>query len=472
MLISRKEEQKTLRTAAASDESQFIAVYGRRRVGKTYLIRETFNDNFTFQHSGLAKGTAKQQLRAFAESLEEAGMKDVQTPKDWLDAFRLLKNLIRSSNAEKKIIFIDELSWMDTPRSDLMIALENFWNAFASARKDVVLIVCASATSWMLDHVVHSRGGLYNRLTDRIHLKPFTLAECSEYASYRGLVMNQEQLMEAYMILGGVPFYWSLLKKGMSLTQNIDRMMFSDDAYLKEEFYYLFASLFRRPEAYIKIIETLAKKKNGITRNELARDAGLAASGNLTKKLSELENCGFIRKYTPFGSKKKGTVYQLIDSFTLFYFQFMDTNAGDAMLWSHMSNSPRKNTWAGLAFERVCLLHIDQIKRALGISGVQTEVFSWLCKADEDKGVEGSQIDLLIVRKDQVINLCEIKYSQKEYIISKTVNEELLRKLHDFQTVTETKSAIHITLITSVALKQNTYSGIIQSVVTGDDLFV
>ena len=471
MLISRKEEQNLLLTAAGADESQFIAVYGRRRVGKTYLVRETFNNTFTFQHSALAKGNARQQLQAFTDSLEEAGLNDYNKPNDWLEAFKLLKQLIRLSNDKKKVIFIDELSWMDTPKSDLMAALENFWNAFASARKDVLLIVCASATSWMLDHIVHNKGGLYNRLTDRIHLRPFSLSECSEYAAYRGLVMSREQIMEAYMILGGVPFYWSLMKKGNSLAQNIDRMMFSDDAYLKEEFYYLFASLFRHPDIYIRIIEALAKKKSGLTRDELAETSKLAASGNLTRRLMELENCGFIRKYSPYGNKKKGAMYQLIDNFTLFYYQFMEKNKGDNMLWSHLSNSPKKNAWAGLAFERLCLLHIDQIKRALGISGVQTEVCSWQCKTDKEKGIEGSQIDLLIVRKDQVINLCEMKYSQKEYTISNNDNDDFLRKLNDFRLVTRTKFAVHLTLITTEGLKQNLYSNTIQNVVVGNDLF-
>ena len=470
MLIAREKEISKLKESVSRDEAQFIAVYGRRRVGKTYLVRETFGNTFTFQHSGLAKGGIKQQLHAFSDSLEEAGLDDFDEPKDWLTAFKLVKKLIRSSGDEKKIIFIDELSWMDTPKSDLMAALENFWNAFASARKDVVLIVCASATSWMLDHIVHNKGGLHNRLTDRIHLQPFTLYECSEYVKYRGLVMSRTQIMEAYMILGGVPFYWSLMRKGKSLSQNIDEMMFSDDAYLKEEFYYLFASLFRKPELYIRIIETLAKKKSGLTRDEISAYSGLAASGNMTRRLTELENCGFIRKYVSYGNKKKGTIYQLIDNFTLFYYEFMEKDVRDDKLWSHLSNSPQKNSWAGLAFERLCLLHIGQIKKALGISGVQTEVCSWQCKADIDKGVEGSQIDLLIVRKDQVINLCEMKYSQKEYIITKKDKDDLMRKINDFKLVTNTHSAVHMTLVTTEGLKQNSYSDTIQSVITGAQL--
>ncbi|MBR0092649.1 MAG: ATP-binding protein [Lachnospiraceae bacterium] len=471
MLISRHEEKQLLNDAVSAKESQFIAVYGRRRVGKTYLVREVFHNRFTFQHAGLANEGTKQQLRSFSDSLEAAGLSGFDVPKDWLGAFTLLKELTRKSKDRKKIIFIDELSWMDAPKSDLMAALENFWNVFASARKDVVLIICASATSWMLDRVIHNRGGLYNRLTDRIHLKPFTLCECAEYVSYKGLVMSRDQIMEAYMILGGIPFYWSLMKKGRSLAQNIDEMIFSEDAYLKEEFYYLFASLFKRPENYIRIIAALAKKKGGLTRNELADDSKLSASGNLTRMLSELENCGFIRKYAPYGSKKKGTLYQLTDNFTLFYFQFMEKNAGDPKLWSHLSNSPKKNVWAGLAFERLCLLHTEQIKKALGISGVQTEFFSWQCKEDKDRGLEGSQIDLLMVRKDQVINLCEMKYSQKEYAISKSDHHSILAKINDFQLATGTKASIHVTLVTSTGLKANSYSNIVQKLVVGSDLF-
>ena len=269
MLLGRKKELEMLKAISCDEQSHFVAVYGRRRVGKTFLIRESYNYRFTFQHAGLSEGGMKEQLFAFTSSIKDTGYKVDKKPKNWLEAFELLKDLVRQSSEKKKIIFIDELSWMDTARSDLMMALENFWNGFASARRDVVLIVCASATSWMLSKVVHNKGGLYNRLTEQIHLQTFTLNECEEYVQAAGLVMNREQILQYYMIFGGVPFYWGFLKKGLSLSQNIDEILFVKDAPLQDEFKYLYASVFKNPEAYLKIIEALGTKKAGMTREEI-----------------------------------------------------------------------------------------------------------------------------------------------------------------------------------------------------------
>ena len=289
MIIGRETEVKLLKSISQDDYSHFVAVYGRRRIGKTFLIRESFDYRFTFQHAGLSEGGMKEQLFAFTSSMKDAGYEYKSKPKNWLEAFEGLKDLVRQSNEKRKIIFIDELSWMDTARSDLMVALENFWNGFASARKDVVLIVCASATSWMLSKIVHNKGGLYNRLTEKVNLQPFSLKECEEYVREAGLALNRNQILQYYMIVGGVPFYWGFLKKGLSLSQNIDQIMFAADAPLKDEFKYLYASVFRKPEQYIKIIETLGLKKIGMTREELIEESGIPNTGDLTTKLEELD---------------------------------------------------------------------------------------------------------------------------------------------------------------------------------------
>lgn len=472
MLVGRRKEIELLHSVLQDDKSHFVAVYGRRRVGKTFLIRESFGYRFTFQHAGLSEGGMKEQLFAFASSLKDAGYIAKRKPNNWLEAFENLKDLIKQSNEKKKVIFMDELSWMDTQKSDLMTALENFWNSFASARKDIVLIVCASATSWMLSKVVHNKGGLYNRLTQQIHLQTFTLKECEEYVQSAGLTLNRNQILQYYMIFGGVPYYWGFLKKGLSLPQNIDNALFVKDAPLKEEFKYLYASVFRHPETYVKIIEILGRKKVGMTREELIEASGIPNSGDLTAKLEELESCGFIRKYYAFGMKKKNAVYQLMDCFTLFHFQFLKDAATDEHFWSNQINTPKVNTWMGLAFERVCLEHVDQIKRKLGISGVLTEVNAWYCKANPDKGIFGSQIDLLITRKDQVINLCEMKYSGSEYTVTEKVDRSIRNKMNDLVRVTGTKYAIYPTLITTYGLVSNSYGENIQSVITLDDLFV
>ncbi|MDO5436001.1 MAG: ATP-binding protein [Clostridia bacterium] len=471
MFAGRKEELRLFRQIMQDDRSHFIAVYGRRRVGKTYLIREAFSYRFTFQHAGLSDGSLKEQLAAFDASLEDAGQRPSHKSANWMDAFNQLKDLIRGSGEKRKVIFIDELSWMDTPRCDLMTALENFWNGWASARKDIVLIVCASATSWLLSKVIHNKGGLYNRLTEQIHLRPFTLAECREYLDLNGFVFNTEQILKGYMIFGGVPYYWSLLQKGLSLPQNIDRLCFSRDALLKDEFRYLYASIFRNAENHMRIVCTLARKKAGMTREELIASSGLSNSGDLTLKLEELEVCGFIRKYTAFGMKKKSAVYQLIDFFTLFYQQFMASPPSDERFWSNRQNTPAVNVWNGLAFERVCLEHVPQLKEALGISGVLTEVHSWYCSADPEKGIFGSQIDLMLVRADQIINLCEMKYSATEFSVTEKTEQSIRRKIHDLTVRTGTRNAIHPILVTVYGITDSPHSAIFQHVITAEALF-
>ena len=471
MIIGRSNEIATLRNAMGDDQSHFIAVYGRRRIGKTYMIREAYGYRFTFQHAGIYKGTRTEQLYGFKASLKEAGMEVAADFGNWLEAFEALKDLIRQSSEKKKVIFIDELSWMDTAKSDLIRALENFWNGWASARTDIVLIVCTSATSWMISRIIHNKGGLYNRLTERIRLGEFCLAECEDYVKSRSIALNRAQIMEYYMIFGGVPYYWSFIKPGQSIAQNVDRVLFAEDAPLADEFEYLYAAIFRNPKKYIEIIKTLGTRKAGMTREEIIYNSDLKNSGDLTDKLEELINCGFIRKYYSLGKEKKDALYQLIDNYTLFYYQFIAGCSPDTHFWANKINTPKTNTWKGLAFERVCLKHIEQIKAGLGITGVLTEVHSWRCEQDSKKGTYGSQIDLLISRRDQVINLCEIKYSESEYILSSAEDSRIRRRVNDLRVGTGTKCAIFPTLITPYGLVQNSYAGNIQSIITMNHLF-
>lgn len=477
MLIGRKEEKRRLIDAYEADTSQFVAVYGRRRIGKTFLIRETFNYNFTFTHTGLNNANKEEQIIHFCNSLKNAGFskindKDFTPPSTWLQAFYLLEDFIIELPKEgKKVIFIDELSWMDTHKSGIITALEGFWNGFASGRKDILLIVCASSTSWIIDNVIHNKGGLHNRLNYNIKLGQFKLQECKEFIQSKNISLTDNQIIECYMIMGGVPYYWSLLDKQYSLYQNIDRIFFAENSLLQNEFEYLYASLFTNPEVYIKLITAFGKKKVGLTREELIEATNVSNNSALTNRLQDLENCGFIRSYKRFGSNNKNVYYQLIDNFTLFYFKFLEHNPKDEHFWENQINVPAINIWNGLAFERVCLEHIPQIKKKLGISGVLTEVCSWSCKEDENIGLMGSQIDLLIVRRDQVINLCEIKYSNKPYTITKSVNQNIINKVDDLYLATGTKYAIHKTMITPQGLVRNAYSDSITSQITGEDLF-
>lgn len=474
MFIGREEEKKVLLNALRIDSSSFIAIYGRRRVGKTDLVNSTYNNMFAFKHTGIYKKPKKEQLKQFELSLEKKGHKSKKRLTDWKEAFFELEKLIEHSSEEKKVIFFDELSWIDTLKSDFLSSFENFWNDFCFARSDVVLVICSSATSWMLNKVIHNKGGLYNRLTNKIHLSQFNLAECKEFVEKNNISLNQEQILQYYMVFGGIPYYWTLLteNRGMSTSQVIDKVQFSKDAVLKDEFKYLFASVFDKPDGYIKIIKALGEKKAGMTREEIIQATSLGNTGNLSDKLEELESCGFIRKYTPLGARKKKSIYQLIDNYTLFYYKFVhNNNTQDEHFWCNQINTSILNIWQGLAFERVCLEHVEQIKKKLGILGIISENYSLVCKADSEKGIRGSQIDLVISRKDQIINLCEMKYYNSEYVLSENEHNRIKNRVNDLRLVSKTRYAIHPILITTYGLVDNLYSEIFHGVVTLKDLF-
>lgn len=468
MLIGRKNEQQRLRDAYESEYSEFVAVYGRRRVGKTFLIRETFDYKFTFQHSGLANSTRNKQLKAWCDSLAEYGMDIKSMPTNWMDAFCMLKALINKSAEKKKVVFIDELPWMDTHASGLIPALEHFWNSWASARKDVCLIICGSATSWIINKIVKNKGGLHNRVDYKIPLRPFTLSECEQYMKSRKVSMSRKQLVEGYMIMGGVPFYWKAMQKGLSLAQNIDQNFFTPGGELYEEFDALYASLFKRPEGYIKVVKLLSGKRSGLTRNELIKIGKFVDNGNFGQLLKDLESYGFIRCYNIIGNEKKDAVYQLIDPFTIFYYEFMSGNSRkDPQFWSHSLNKPVYNTWCGLSFERVCMLHVEQIKQALGISGIISGVYSWRSVNSKP----GVQIDMLIDRDDDVVSICEMKYTSNPWEMQASDLEDVLRKEEVFKRESRTSKTTHKVLVSANGVKRNEYSDDIQKIVTLDDLF-
>lgn len=471
MLIGRDKEKQILLNALCEEYSQFIAVYGRRRVGKTFLIREAYDYKFDFQFTGAAQLTARKQLVRFRRALKDYGQKDTPELTNWGDAFSELKRYIKNLPEGKKVVFFDELPWMDAPRSGFLSELESFWNAWASARKDIVFVVCGSSTSWMVKKIIKNKGGLHNRLNHRISLKPFPLGLCEKLALSRGLALNRKQMLEAYMIFGGVPYYWSLLQKGMSVTQEIDRLIFSPDGELHDEFEMLYASLFKRPEPYIRVVELLAKKKIGMTRLELLDAGGFTDNGSFSDLLNDLEWCGFIRSYTTMGHRNKSEIFQLIDHYTLFYYEYIDGTRQGANYWKSMLGTPKYNTWCGLAFERVCLWHVDQIKKKLGISGILTNEYAWRCLPNEKLNRRGVQIDLLIDRSDSIIDVCEMKYSKGVYSITYDYAVELSRKRDVLQSVTGTKSAIHSVMITTDGVTRNEHWGEIQSEILLDDLY-
>lgn len=472
MIIGREREQQTLSGLLQKEESQFCVVYGRRRVGKTYLVRETFNYQFVFQHTGMAKTAKKGQLVAFRDSLRTCGLSDCTTPKTWVEAFSMLKRLIERAPCGKKVIFIDELPWMDTTKSGMISALENFWNGWATARaeKDVVLIVCGSATSWITKKLLKNKAGLRGRLTEKIKLLPFTLRECEKYAEVAGLGMTRKDILDTYMILGGMPYYWSFLRRGYSVVQNIDELFFTEDAKLSDEFEALYAILFNRPEKYIKVIEALSKKKCGLTRKEILKTTKLQDGGTFSTVLEELEQCGFIRYYVSINSAEQGGLFQLIDNYTLFHFHCIKKNAfGDEHYWTHTSLSNEHNTWSGLAFERICLLHTPQIKESMKISGMLSNVCSWRTGKTEEHN--GAQVDLLFSRADGIINVFEIKYSKDSFAIDAKYAKELENKISVFRTVTATRKAVHLTMLTTNGIVNNKYSNIVMQSLTADSLF-
>lgn len=469
MLIGRKIEQQRLIDAYESDYSEFVAVYGRRRVGKTFLIRETFDYHFTFQHAGVANQGMREQLAAFADSLADCGLTGAKTPSTWLEAFALLKELIRKSEDKKKVIFIDEMPWMDTPKAGFVAALEHFWNSWASARKDILLVVCGSATSWIIKKIFRNHGGLHNRVTTRLQLNPFTLAECEQYIKSRHLVMSRYQIAIGYMVMGGIPFYWSQLKRNLSLDQNVDRLFFDENSELYCEYRELYDSLFKNPEPYKLVVASLGTKSMGMTREELIKSTGLDDNGMLTNILEDLQSCGFIRKYQVF-KKKNNAVFQLTDNYTLFYYHFIAVvNRHDSSNWSLSVNTPQRNAWQGLAFEQLCFAHLPQIKKSLGISGVATSTCAWRSKGDGER--HGAQIDMLIDRADNVINVCEMKFSTRKYALNSSDMKSINNKVASFIESTKVKSAVHVTMITTYGLEMNQYSGEIQSEVTLDNLF-
>lgn len=471
IMIGREKEQKQLRDLFDSPESEFVAVFGRRRVGKTFLIRETFNEEISFQHTGLANGKLSAQLSEFQRNLHSLGLNTSQDIHNWYDAFATLAQVIQQMPTGKKVIFLDELPWMDTVRSNFISALEHFWNGWASARKDILLIVCGSATSWMINKVIKDKGGLHNRITSSIYLEPFTLHECEQYAASRGLSLSRRDVVDTYMILGGIPYYWRQLDKALSIPQNIDQLFFSRNAKLKYEYKQLYESLFRLAGTHTKIIATLNGRKGGMTRKEIAIATKLPENGNLTRTLEELEQCGFIRSLKSFQARNKNTIYQLIDHFTMFYLKFIHGNdALNEHYWSSNTNSPALAAWRGLAFERVCLWHIRQIKESLGIAGVSADVYAW--KHDSDgPSLPGTQIDLLIDRADHIVNICEIKYTHTPFEITNAEMANLYNKIETFLRVTKTSQTPHLTFVTANGLAHNANWHNVQSEVLLNDLF-
>ena len=463
-LIGREKEVEILQDLLKSDKSELIAIFGRRRVGKTFLIRETYKNETIFDVTGIYQGSYNQQLTNFHNQINNRSkdFKKKETPKDWLEAFTLLGEFIDTINSsEKKVIFIDEFPWMYTHRSNFVSLFAHFWNNYCTKRDDLVVVLCGSAASFMLNKVVNDKGGLHNRVSQAIRLMPFNLYEAELYLKSRKVNLGRYNYLQLYMAMGGIPHYLEKIKPGDSVAIAIDRLFFADGASLKNEFDKVFASLFEGSENHEKIVEALASTKTGLTRDQVIKKSGVSSGGTFTKTLTELMEAGFISDYKPLQNLKKETLYRLSDEYSYFYLKYINNNTdGD---WVSVFNSRSYSSWSGFVFETICMKHTAQIKKGLGIHGVSARSYSWRN--------ENAQIDLLIDRNDNCINLCEMKFTNSEYTISKRYNEELQNKKKEFINELDKRKNVFITMVTTYGVKTNKNSWIVDNEVKIDSLF-
>lgn len=471
-LIAREKECQILQRCMSSDESEFVIVCGRRRIGKTFLVEQFFSHQYDFKYVGAHNLRTREQLLNFAKALAYYSQTPLQNFKDWTEAFdALIQYLSTLPNDRRKVIFIDEMPWIDSSRSNFVSALEYFWNGWANSQENIVFVATGSATSWMTDKLLQNKGGLHNRVTQRIYLKPFDLHETEEYLNSRGIHWDRYQILQTYMLMGGVPFYLKQLDPHESLAQNIDRLCFSENGMFRLEFDELYHAIFPAADSYIRVVETLARHSAGMSRKEIMSATKLNGS-NLSRILTNLERCGFIAKHAQY-EQKSNEVYRLSDFYTLFYFKFINHNLGlDQDWWTHHLNTSELLSWMGVSFELICLYHHPQIKRALGISGMATSVSTWRhIPSATSSNQKGAQVDLVIERADRIIHLCEIKFCQKRYSLTKEYVEKLRERTWLFQEVTKTTKTVVQTFVTTYGVANVNNWSIVHSEVTMEDLF-
>jgi AAA+ ATPase superfamily predicted ATPase len=467
-LIGREEERKALLDALKTPYSELIVMHGRRRIGKTFLIRSVYDGMVSFELVGLHHGTLKQQLGNFMRSLP-ASARTRTPPSTWLEAFHLLgRYLDRLKGKGKKVVFIDEFPWLDGHRSGFLTAFSHFWNAYATKRSDLVVVICGSAASYMVRHVINNRGGLHNRLTRIIRLTPFDLRDTERMLQRGKVKLTRMDIVQLYMALGGVPYYLRMVKRGESAAQAIDRLCFQRQGFLRSEFQNVFASLFDHPGNHEAVVRALATVRKGLTRTALLERSGVASGGTMSNTLRELEESGFIERYSPYKGSKD-PLFRITDEFTQFHLRFMEGTKPSANgAWLRMSTSQACKVWAGFAFETLCMKHVERIKDALRIGGVRSMESSWVGKGEDS----GAQVDLLIDRDDNVINLCEMKFSAGPFRIDKRYAAELARKVATFTTATRTRKSVFLTFVTTHGLQPSMYSRqLVESEVILEELF-
>lgn len=476
IIIGRKNEQQELQRLYASDESKLIAVYGRRRVGKTYLVRETFDNHFAFYHTGLSpleldgENLMQAQLEAFTNSLRRYGKVVKRQPKTWLAAFELLIELLASKpKDERQVVFIDEMPWMDTPKSGFITAFENFWNGWASGQHHVMMIVCGSAASWIMDNMINSSGGLYDRVDTEIALAPFTLRETEQLLELKGIELSRFDIMEVYMAVGGIPYYLNQLKPGLSASEQIDHLFFAPNAKLSNEYERLFNSTFANPGQIEAVVRFLSVRRGGYSRGEISKKINVQGRA-LTNLLNSMVASHFVERYQPFGHSARQQQYRLIDHFCWFWLKQVNEFSRSEHYWRDHCDSSATRAWRGIAFEELCLGHVSQLKNSLGIADVATEQSAWIVPGTEDQ--KGGQIDLIISRKDNMVHVCEMKCYSDLYQIDNDEDLKIRNRLTLVREKIKKTASIQPTLVTTFGLKQGKYSGIFRRTVTLEDLFV
>ena len=456
-----------------SGAPELIALFGRRRVGKTFLIRQYLGHALVFEFAGTKDASLVAQLGSFQKALGQAIGNDkiYQHPAKWADAFEQLSHYLTPKLATARcVVFLDEFPWLNTHKSGFLPAFDHWWNSWGTKQNNLVVVICGSAASWMIQHIVNNKGGLHNRITRKISLLPFNLKETEAFLHSRNVQMDRYQILQLYMVMGGIPHYLKGVKKGESSTQAIDRICFTKDGLLTNEFKNLYHSLFDDATRHLAIVKALAKNNAGMTRTEIIEKTALTSGGTISGLLEELIESGFVTDWQPYAKKSKDTIYKLADEFTYFYLKFMAgiRSSGEG-IWQSFASGQSWRSWSGVAFERVCLKHLPQLKKELGISGVYTEESAWRARSGSEKG---AQIDLLIDRKDHVINLCEMKYAESEFIIDKTYASALENKRNVFKSQTKTKKSIYLTFVTTFGITDNDYARrLIQNSITMDSLF-
>ncbi len=472
-LIGREVEKKLLHEAMNSGSPELIALFGRRRVGKTFLIRQYLNKHLSFEFVGTRDARLDEQLGNFSKALGAAvgNTKLYQKPATWADAFDQLSHfLVPKLAAGRSVVFLDEFPWLSTHKSGFIPAFDHWWNSWGTKQANLVVVICGSAASWMIQKVVNNKGGLHNRISRKIRLLPFNLKEAEEFLKARQVNLDRYQILQLYMVMGGIPHYLKEIHKGESSVQAIDRICFTKDGLLQSEFKNLYHALFDDATRHLAVVRALAGNNSGLTRGEIIIKAGLTSGGTITGILEELIESGFVTAWQPYDKKSRDTVYKLADEFTHFYLKFMEHNrASGNGVWQSFSTGQSWKSWSGVAFERVCLKHIPQLKKALGIAGVHTEESAWRHLHENAKG---AQIDLLLDRKDFVINICEMKYSESEFVIEKGYAGELENKINVFRQERGTKKSLFLVLVTTFGVKENEYFlKLIQNSVTMDVLY-